>query len=295
MEARHGAEARCLLPSSTSYRCGKMTDCQSCYGPDRENDIYFPCKTVSVGAVMEILLVIIGIPLLLILSQQFGKTARKDLREGLSATQTFFALFAIILAVVWFIQTRPDAPRVQLDLASELFRYEGRVLIHATATIANNGQTALRFEDSKATSNRAKSTPSAPHVMTFGIAAILPPSPEDAPEADSRSSEVPAPPYLKRDHFDPIRTDAVRWSGMLEAGEKNDVSYDVLVDCDQGDVLSLTVALDKPLQGWEKWWRFFFGPPPNTARKPQEWRKQVVIDLANFCYAKPEKISENTQ
>jgi hypothetical protein len=219
---------------------------------------------------MQFIVLIIGSILLVVAVRRFGGNENEKIREGMSATQTLFALAAILVGFVWYFAARPDAPRIELTLSGEAFPYKDlRVLLRADAKITNFGQTSMVMEN--------------PSNIQFVVSRVIPFDPA-ALEA-KLSAEPPAKggTIIKYPAMGTIRDDRLILNDMLESGETNQIPYYAVLDCDQEKLVTVTAFVKKPLHILEKVENLLHIRDGNRARSDQFWRYQTIVDLSKAC------------
>lgn len=225
---------------------------------------------------MEIIALLIGLALLLLTVNRMGGEARKNVREGLSAAQTIVGLSILLLGIVWYLQERPDAPRIELAIEARAYPLDyPKVLVRTVLTMKNNGRSAMALDNGQK--------------LTFWVRQITPFDPADLEEQLSAAPPAGVARQIKQIAPATIRQDELLLNHMLETGEPQAIVYHTILNCDGQTRVLVSATLKKPLVLYEKMLIAVGLRVPSSAKDPnQYWDAETLLDFAALCTAKPE-------
>lgn len=183
---------------------------------------------------------------------------RKSWREGLSGAQTLLGTFAVLIAVVWYFEQRPDAPKLKLDITTSAYTQPGnRAVAIVQIEMENIGETGLQFSNDRKL-----------HLFLQHIKVAAP----NGSAANNDPQLSPADNWTLISRFDEDL------DTVIEAGERENYYYKAIFDCTGDKAFIVSARLSKPRKLYDM---AHIGPAatPDNAL----WNRQAIIDITKAC------------
>lgn len=199
-----------------------------------------------------------------LLSRAWAAGARTGL-DGFGALVTFIA---VVLGSYWYLDRRPDAPKMNLAIAGDAIRLgEHDALVNIDLTVSNVGLSALDFNGETIDVYVQQVTPLIPEMRTklYDDAGV----PLDRIDSN----------YL----WAALRHLKHPYTARIEAGETDHYYFRTVVRCEPAMVVLLQARVPKDPHGIEALSLFRSLAVP---LKNGKWIVQSVLDLGEACPAK---------
>ncbi len=189
----------------------------------------------------------------------------KGIREGLSGVGGLLTLAAVLVGVYWYIDRRPDAAKVEIEIAATVNPIPNRqVLVLSEVRLKNIGESALSFGPDES--------------LRIFVQEVTPVAPAIMKKLMPSGSEAMVEPAA---NWNLLRKGKISLDGtLIEAGESDFSYFRAVVPCEPNLRLYVSVRLKKKRRGQDT-----FG----FLRQGGEdilYERQALVDGTGLCSAK---------